>query len=106
MATRTIKQGFDEFHSRLTPSGYATGKVSSHKASITSRLELDFDLKQLFYSGSANNGTSIANHSDVDFFASIPTNMLKENSGTTLREVKESLQTRSQIPLFMWIHPQ
>lgn len=94
MATRTIAQGFTAFHSRITPSGYEAGKASSHKASITSRLEQYYELKQLFYSGSANNGTSIARHSDVDFFAWIPTDKLKQNSATSLREIRECLQQR------------
>jgi len=94
MATRTITQGFNAFHNRITPSSYASGKASSHRASITSRLETYFDLNQLFYSGSANNGTSISNHSDVDFFASIPTEKLKSNSSASLREIKECLQGR------------
>jgi len=94
MATRTIAQGFDTFHSRITPGSYESGKAASHKASITSRLGTYFDLKQLFYSGSANNGTSISQHSDVDFFARIPTSNLKNNSSTSLREIKECLQER------------
>jgi hypothetical protein len=94
MATRTIAQGFSTFHTSITPSGYESGKAASHKASITSRLEEYYDLKQLFYSGSANNGTSISKYSDVDFFASIPTSKLKSNSATTLREIKECLQGR------------
>lgn len=94
MATRTITEAFNIFHSRITPSGYESGKAASHKASITSRLEEYYDLKQLFYSGSANNGTSISKYSDVDLFAWIPTNKLKQNSATTLREVKECLQER------------
>ena len=97
MATGTIEQGFLTFHSRLIPSGYSTGKAASHKTSITRRLEDYFDLKQLFYSGSANNGTSIANYSDIDFFASIPTNKLKKNSSITLREIKECMQERFQF---------
>jgi hypothetical protein len=94
MATRTIAQGFDTFHTRITPSGYESGKAASHKVAITSRLKDYYDLKQLFYSGSANNGTSISHHSDVDFFAWIPTNKLKKNSATSLREIKECLQER------------
>lgn len=94
MATRTIEQGFNTFHFRITPGGYESGKAASHKTSITSRLKGNYDLKQLFYSGSANNGTSISQHSDVDFFAWIPTRNLKKNSVTTLREVKECLQDR------------
>lgn len=94
MATRTIAQGFNIFHSRITPSSYESGKASSHKSSIESRLKADFELSQLFYSGSANNGTSISRFSDMDFFASIPTSKLKENSSSSLREIKESLQKR------------
>jgi hypothetical protein len=94
MATRTIAQGFSTFHSRITPSGYESGKASSHKTSITTRLEEHYDLKLLFYSGSANNGTGISRHSDVDFFAWIPTDKLKQNSATSLREIKECLQGR------------
>lgn len=94
MATRTINQGFSTFHSRITPGKYESGKATSHKSSITRRLEDYFDLNRLFYSGSANNGTSISYHSDVDFFASIPRNKLKNNSGTSLREIKECLQGR------------
>ena len=94
MANRTINQGFDTFHSRITPSSYESGKASSHKSSITSRLETYFNLKQLFYSGSANNGTSISKHSDIDFFAWIPTEKLKDSSSTSLREIKECLKDR------------
>jgi len=94
MATRTIGQGFSTFHTRITPSGYESGRAASHKASITSRLEEYYDLNQLFYSGSANNGTSISKYSDVDFFASIPTDKLKQNSASSLREIKECLQGR------------
>jgi len=94
MAVRTIKQGFDAFHGNITPGSNVTGKATSHKSSITSRLEEYFDLNQLFHSGSANNGTSIAGHSDVDFFASIPREKLKKKSSTSLREIKECLQGR------------
>ena len=94
MPTRTINQGFDVFHGKITPGSYQSGKAASHKNSITRRLEEYFDLNQLFYSGSANNGTSVAYLSDVDFFSSIPTNKLKENSALSLREIKECLQGR------------
>lgn len=94
MAKRTIEEGFRTFHSRITPTGRESGKATSHKASIKSRLETYYDLKQLFYSGSAYNGTSIAKHSDIDFFAFIPTSKLNSNSGTSLRGIKECLHER------------
>jgi hypothetical protein len=94
MPTRTIDQGFNTFHSRITPSSYQSGKATSHKSSITSRLEVYYDLNQLFYSGSTNNGTDVSDHSDVDFFAYIPPKNLKQNSSTSLREIKGCLQER------------
>lgn len=94
MATRTIFEGFQTFHSKITPSQYESGKAASHKSSISRRLEEYYDLNQLFYSGSAHNGTSISRHSDVDFFASIPTKNLKRDSSVTLRLIKECLQDR------------
>ncbi|MGO3669561.1 MAG: SMODS domain-containing nucleotidyltransferase [Vreelandella alkaliphila] len=94
MPLRSVNRGFRDFHSALTPRSYESGKASSHKSSITSRLQVYYDLKSLFYSGSANNGTSISGHSDADFFASIPRNKLKKNSSVSLREVKECLQDR------------
>ena len=96
MAKRTINQGFEAFHKKITPSSYESGKASSHKASITRRLEEYYSLNRLFYSGSANNGTDVAYLSDVDFFASIPRSNLKDNSITALREIKECLQRRYQ----------
>jgi len=102
MATRTIAQGFSTFHARITPSSHESGKAASHKASITTRLETYYGLKQLFYSGSAYNGTSISKHSDVDFFAWIPTNKSKQNSATSLRKIKECLQGRfTNTPIYV-----
>jgi len=94
LATRTVNEGFNVFHKRITPSGYESGKAKSHKVSITSRLTEYYDLNQLFYSGSANNGTSISQYSDTDFFASIPTNKLNQDSRVSLRNIKECLQGR------------
>lgn len=94
MPTRTIQQGFNLFHSHITPSSYESGKATSHKESISKRLKEEYDLKRLFYSGSANNGTSISQYSDTDFFASIPTEKLKSDSRISLRTIKECLQGR------------
>lgn len=102
MATRTIEQGFNIFHTWLTPSAHERGKAASHKESITSRLETYYDLKQLFYSGSANHGTSISEYSDVDFFAWIPDANLKNNSAISLREIKECLANRfTNTPIYV-----
>jgi hypothetical protein len=47
-----------------------------------------------FKAGSLGNGTSIRNYSDVDYFASIPSQNLKQNSSKTLSEVADVLRNR------------
>ena len=51
-------------------------------------------MTNFFKTGSFGNGTSISGYSDVDYFAVIPSNNLKANSTTTLREVRDALDTR------------
>ena len=51
-------------------------------------------MTNFFRTGSFGNGTSISGYSDVDYFAVIPTKNLKENSTTTLRQVRDALATR------------
>ena len=91
---RTVDEGFRDFLPKLTPSSGETDAAKKHRASIKARLERDFDMKRFFRSGSFGNGTSISSYSDVDYFASIPTKNLQQNSSTTLRKVKDSLADR------------
>jgi len=51
-------------------------------------------MTNFFRAGSFGHGTSVRGHSDVDYFAVIPADKLKENSSTSLREIKEALQAR------------
>ena len=92
--SKTINEGFSTLHSRLTPNLTETEFIKSHRASIKACLESNFDMKNFFRTGSTGNGTSISGYSDTDYFASIPANKLKDNSSSSLREVKEALQTR------------
>lgn len=94
MATRTVNQGFIEFHRSLTPTSGESAAAQSHRASIKTCLESNFGMTNFFRTGSFGNGTSISGYSDVDYFAVIPTNNLKENSTTTLRQVRDALATR------------
>lgn len=91
---RSIDEGFREFLSKLTPSSVETEAAKRHRASIRARLETDFELVRFFRSGSFGNGTSISGYSDVDYIASIPRKNLKKKSSTTLRAVRDSLDTR------------
>jgi hypothetical protein len=91
---RTINQGFLDFHSKLTPTPGESTAAKNHRASIEASLKANFSLTRFFRTGSFGNGTSIAGYSDVDYFASIPTTNLKNNSDTSLRMVRDVLAAR------------
>lgn len=94
MATRTVKQGFEDFLKRLTPSNTESKAAKDHRASIEECLKDNFNMKRFFRTGSFGNVTSISGHSDVDYFAEIPTCKLKKKSANTLVEVRNALDAR------------
>ncbi len=94
MPTRTVDQGFKTFLSRLTPTLGESTAAQNHRASIEACLKSNFGITRFFRTGSFGNGTSISGHSDVDYFAEIPTCNLKNNSTTTLNEVRNALVKR------------
>lgn len=91
---RTINEGFRDFLSKLTPTGTESQTAKRHRTSIEQCLKANFGLLRFFRTGSFGNGTSISGYSDVDYFASIPTKSLKNNSDSTLREVRNALDKR------------
>src|SRR5689334_6790916 len=91
---RTIDEGFRDFLIRLTPTPTESEAAKYHRASIEQCLENNFGLRRFFRSGSFGNGTSISGYSDVDYFASIPSERLKRNSSITLSEIRAALDTR------------
>lgn len=91
---RTINEGFRDFLSKLTPTGIESQSAKRHRTSIEQCLKANFGLLRFFRTGSFGNGTSISGYSDVDYFASIPTKSLKNNSDSTLREVRSALDKR------------
>ena len=91
---RSIDEGFRDFLARLTPSSSESAAASSHRASIETRLKNDFGLRRLFRTGSFGNGTSISGYSDVDYFASLPRDQLKQRSNYTLTIVRDALDAR------------
>lgn len=91
---KTVEEGFRDFLGWLTPTGGDSQAAKSHRASIEACLKSNFEITRFFRTGSFGNGTSICGYSDVDYFASIPTKNLNQNSGTTLREVRDALDTR------------
>ena len=91
---RTINEGFRDFLSKLTPTETESQAAKRHRISIEQCLKANFGLSRFFRTGSFGNGTSISGYSDVDYFASIPTKSLKDNSDSTLREVRNALDKR------------
>ena len=94
MPTRTVAQGFTDFLRTLTPTTRESQAAKNHRASIKTCLESNFNMTRFFRTGSFGNGTSISGHSDVDYFAEVPTSKLKANSTSTLREVRDALDKR------------
>src|SRR5438034_2295690 len=93
---KTVDEGFREFHGTLTPTRRESQAAKSHRASIETCLKNNFEITRFFRTGSFGNGTSIRGYSDVDYFACIPTKNPKQNSFTTLQEVREVLIDRFQ----------
>ncbi len=94
--TKTVDEGFREFHGTLTPTRGESQAAKSHRASIETCLIKHFEMNRFFRTGSFGNGTSIRDYSDVDYFACIPTENLKQNSFSTLQEVRKALIDRFQ----------
>ena len=91
---KTVEEGFRVFHGRLTPTGGEAEAAKRHRASIEACLKENFEITRFFRTGSLGNGTSIRGYNDVDYFASIPRENLKQKSSATLREVRDVLDVR------------
>ncbi|WP_324718089.1 nucleotidyltransferase [Carboxydochorda subterranea] len=88
---KTVEEGFRELLGKLTPSATETEAAARHRRSIKSCLERAFGITHFFRTGSFGNGTSISRYSDVDYFAVIPSERLKDNSAASLAEVRNAL---------------
>ncbi len=91
---KTVDDAFTMFLGWLTPSETESAKAVSHRASIEACLKSNFAMTNFFRAGSFGHGTSVSGISDVDYFAVIPLANLKEDSSSTLRQVKEALKLR------------
>ena len=90
----TIEAAFNEFHRNLMPSPGESEKAKSHRESIRRCLSNNFGLDQFFRIGSYGHGTSIRDHSDVDYLAIIPYGSLPANSKDALTKVRNVLDDR------------
>ena len=91
---RKIDEGFRDFVAKLTPSSGETAAAKKHRQSIEQCIRANFGLNRYWRTGSFGNGTSISGHSDVDYMASIPRDKLKQNSTTSLTDLRNALAAR------------
>ncbi|WP_372399824.1 nucleotidyltransferase [Azospirillum sp. HJ39] len=90
----TIDEAFDLLIKWVVPSETETTKAASHRASIELCLKSNFGMNNFFRTGSFGHGTSLRGYSDVDYFAVIPREKLKNDSSATLRELCQALAKR------------
>jgi hypothetical protein len=89
-----VSQAFDQFAETLKYAPVETAAAASHRSSIEACLRAKFGMTSFFRNGSFGNGTNVAGHSDVDYFAVIPSENLKQRSGVTLEAMAAALRTR------------
>lgn len=90
--SKTLEQGFNTFIGWLAPSPSEHEKAKKHKDSVKSCLVNNFKSYDFFETGSFGNGTGVRHYSDTDYFGVCPSKELWENSGYTLRKVREALK--------------
>lgn len=89
-----IDAAFKQFLKGIDTTPTETAAAASHRASIKSKLEDEFGMTSFFRTGSFGNGTNVARHSDVDYFAVIPGTRLRANSSTSLAQVANTFRDR------------
>jgi hypothetical protein len=89
---KSLEEGFNKFLEKLLPAKNEHLKSVSHKSSVSQCLENNWARTNLFETGSFGNGTGVRHFSDTDYFAICPEDAFYENSATTLRYIKETLQ--------------
>jgi hypothetical protein len=89
---KTIEKRFETLISRLAPLQSEHSTAASHKGSVKSCFENNFDCYEFFETGSFGNGTGVRHYSDTDYFAVSPKDKISRNSATALREAKVTLQ--------------
>ena len=90
---KTIEEGFSAFIEKLKPLSSEHDKAASHKDSVKRCMENSFGCTGFFETGSFGNGTGVRHYSDTDYFARCPKDNFYTDSSTTLRLVKEALQS-------------
>ncbi|MEE9193247.1 MAG: hypothetical protein V3U21_01800 [Thermodesulfobacteriota bacterium] len=78
--TKTVKTGFEEFLTTITPSKTKFDRAKKHGKLIRQAIKTTLGINLFFQTGSFRYDTSIKNYSYVDYFVSIPKERLSEDS--------------------------
>ncbi|QRR03085.1 nucleotidyltransferase domain-containing protein [Dyadobacter sandarakinus] len=89
---KSLEEGFETFIGWLKPLQSEHTTAASHKDSVRRCMENNFGCTSFFETGSFGNGTGVRHYSDTDYFARCPSDKFFNDSGYTLRKVKEALQ--------------
>ena len=89
---KTLDEGFETFLGWLAPLLSEHNKAASHKSSVKSCMQNNFDCSEFFETGSFGAGTGVRHYSDTDYFAVCPSKEMSEDSAYSLRKVKKALQ--------------
>lgn len=72
MTDATARGALDTILRLMTPDADARASAARHRGEIESWLKADLDAIRLRETGSWHHGTAVDNHSDVDYFVSLP----------------------------------
>jgi hypothetical protein len=90
----SVHEAFELFDKYITAANEESVEVKAHRASILATLRANFGVARFFRVGSYGTGTAVRGFSDVDYFATIPSNYMKPNSDSMLQSVAYVLATR------------
>jgi hypothetical protein len=90
--SKSVRQGFDEFLSNLTPTPGQFSAATTHRSTIESCLDSHVGIHRLFESGSLRHGTGVRGWSDSDLMVSVKGE--RPSSDSALNRIKAALSSR------------
>lgn len=90
MTAATANSTLISIFQALTPDEEARAAAARHRAELESWLKSDLKIVRMRETGSWHHGTAIINHSDVDYFITMP-DLRPSGSWEALEQVRESL---------------
>lgn len=90
----SVAKAFEDLRGWFTPHETETASAASHRRSVHGCLSNNYRLTNFFRAGSFGHGTSLAQISDIDYFAVIDEEDLYSDSARALGELRRVLQRR------------